>query len=52
MDSNENYISSARDVEGEENPLYQTVETGENDSNNRKRTLEASVNNAPIKRFI
>ena len=50
MDSNGNEISSARDKESEENPSHQTVETGEND-NNRKRTLERSVSNVPMKRF-
>ena len=39
MDPNGNEISSARDMEGEENSSHQTVETGEND-NNRKRTLK------------
>ena len=38
-------------MEREENPSHQTVETGENDSNNRKRTLEGSVSNVPMKRF-
>ena len=51
MDSNGNKISSARDMEGEENPSHQTVETDENNSNNRKRTLEGSVSNVPMKRF-
>ena len=37
-------------MEGEETPSHQTVETGEND-NNRKRTLEHSVSNVPIKQF-
>ena len=51
MDSNRNKTSSVRDMEGEENPSHQTVETGKNDSNNRKRTLEGSVSNVPMKRF-
>ena len=51
MDSNGNKISLARDMEGEENPSHQTVETEENDSNNRKRTLEGSVSNVPMKQF-
>ena len=51
MDSNGNKISSARDTEGEENSGHQTVETGENDSSNRKRTLEGSTSNVPMKRF-
>ena len=51
MDSNGNKISSARDMEGEKNFSHQTVETEENDSNNRKRTLEGSVSNVPMKRF-
>ena len=50
MDSNENEISSAREMEGEKSPSHQTVETGENDDN-RKRTLEGSVTNVPVKRF-
>ena len=50
MDSNGNEISSAREMESEENPSHQFVETGEND-NNRKRTLEGSVSNVPMKRF-
>ena len=37
-------------MKGKENPGRQTVETGEND-NNRKRTLEGSVSNVPMKRF-
>ena len=51
MDSNGNKTSLVRDMEGEENPSHQTVETGKNDSNNRKRTLEGSVSNVPRKRF-
>ena len=51
MDSNGNKISSARDMEGEEDLSHQTVETEENDSNNRKRTVEGSVSNVPTKRF-
>ena len=51
MDSNGNKISSARDMEGEENPSHQTVETEQNNSNNRKRTLEGSVSNVPMKRL-
>ena len=51
MDSNGNKISPARDMEGEENPSHQTAESEENDSNNRKRTLEGSVSNVPKKRF-
>ena len=51
MDSNGNKISSARDMEGEQNPSHQTVETEENDNNNRKLTLEDSASNAPMKRF-
>ena len=51
MDSNGNKISSTRDMEGEEDPSHQTGETEENDSNNRKRTLEGSVSNVPMKRF-
>ena len=51
MDSNENKISSARDMEGEKNFSHQTVETVENDSNNRKRTLEGSVSNVSMKRL-
>ena len=43
MDSNGNKISSARDMEGEQNASHQTVETEENDNNNRKLTLEGSV---------
>ena len=50
MDSNGNRLSSARDMKGEENPSHQTVETEENDSNNRKRTLEDSVSNVSMKR--
>ena len=50
MDSNGNEISSARDVDGEENPSHQTVQTEEND-NNRERALERSVSNVPMKRF-
>ena len=50
MDSNGNEIFSDKDMECEENPSHQTVETGEND-NNRKRTLEGSFSNAPMKRF-
>ena len=50
MDSNGNEISSARDMEGEENPSHQTVETGKN-VNNKKRTLEGSVSNVSMKRF-
>ena len=38
-------------MEGEENPSHQAMETEENDSNNRKRTLEGSVSNVPMKRF-
>ena len=51
MDSNGNKISPARDMEGEENPSHQTVETEQNNSNNRKRTLEGSVSNVPMKRL-
>ena len=51
MDSNGNKISSARDMEGEQNPSHQTVETEENDNNNRKLTLEGSASNAPMTRF-
>ena len=51
MDSNGNKISSARDMEGEEDPSHQTVETEENDSHNRKRTVQGSVSNVPTKRF-
>ena len=51
MDSNGNKISSARDMEGEQNPSHQTVETEENDNNNRKLTLEGSACNAPMTRF-
>ena len=51
MDSNGNKISSARDMEGEQNPSHQTVETKENDNNNRKLTLEGSASNAPMTRF-
>ena len=51
MHSNGNEISSARDMKGEESPSHQTVETGENNSNNRKRTLKGSVSNVPVKRF-
>ena len=50
MGSNGNEISSDRDMKDEENLSHQTVETGEND-NNRKRTLEGSVSNVPVKRF-
>ena len=50
MDSNGNEISSARDMEGEENLSHQIVKTREND-NNRKKTLEGSVSNVPMKRF-
>ena len=39
-----------RDMEGEENPSHQTVEVGGN-GNSRKRILEGSVSNAPIKQF-
>ena len=38
-------------MEREENPSHETVDTGKNDSNNRKRTLEGSVSNMPMKRF-
>ena len=51
MDSNGNKISSARHMEGEQNPSHQTVETEENDNNNRKLTLEGSASNAPMTRF-
>ena len=49
MDSNVTEISSARDMEDEENPSHQTVETGGND--NRKRTLISIMSNVPMKRF-
>ena len=42
MYSNGNEFSSARDMEGEENPRDQTVKTGEN-NNSRKRRFEGSV---------
>ena len=48
MDSNRNEFSSARDMEGEENPSHQTVENGEND-NYRKGALEGFVSNEPMK---
>ena len=51
MDSNGNKISSVIDMEGEENPSNQTVETEENDSNNRKRILECFVSNVLMNRF-
>ena len=50
MHSNGNEISLTRDMEGEDNTSHQTVENGKND-NNRKRTLEGSVSNVPMKRF-
>ena len=50
MDSNGNEFSSARDMEGEENPSHQTVENGEN-NNYRKGALEGFVSNEPMKRF-
>ena len=50
MDSNGNEISSARNMDGEENPSHQTVQTEEND-NNRERALEGSVSNVSMKRF-
>ena len=51
MDSNGNKISSVIDMEGEQNPSHQTVETKENDSNNRKRILECFVSNVLMNRF-
>ena len=50
MNSNGNEISSARNMDGEENPSHQTVQTEEND-NNRERALEGSVSNVSMKRF-
>ena len=51
MDSNGNKISSVTDMEGEQNPSHQTVETKENDSNNRKKILECFVSNVLMNRF-
>ena len=50
---NGNEISSAKGIEGKNNPSEPTVKTGENEENDNsgKRTLESSVSNVPMKLF-